>query len=90
MEVAEACEVEVSQIKQWIREDRLEFTEENAERDCCIDHGPDYLQSNIIPSEVNERVEEFCCGIGIIADVFISAFEFYCNTCSACDTWTSL
>lgn len=28
-DVAEACEVESSQIKQWIREERLEFTEDS-------------------------------------------------------------
>ena len=28
-DVAEICEVEVSQIKQWIREERLEFTEDS-------------------------------------------------------------
>ena len=28
-DVAEACEVEASQIKQWIREERLEFTEDS-------------------------------------------------------------
>ena len=28
-DVAEACEVETSQIKQWIREERLEFTEDS-------------------------------------------------------------
>lgn len=28
--VAEECEVEVSQIKQWIREERLEFAEDSA------------------------------------------------------------
>lgn len=28
-DVAEACEVEPSQIKQWIREERLEFTEDS-------------------------------------------------------------
>ena len=28
-DVSEACEVETSQIKQWIREERLEFTEDS-------------------------------------------------------------
>lgn len=29
-EVAEVCEVEVRQIKQWVREERLEFSEDSA------------------------------------------------------------
>ena len=39
MEVAEACEVEVSQIKQWIREDRLEFTEDSPVKLPCENCG---------------------------------------------------
>lgn len=29
-EVSEACEVEINQIKQWIREERLEFSDDSA------------------------------------------------------------
>ncbi len=39
MEVSEACEVEVSQIKQWIREDRLEFTEDSSVKLPCENCG---------------------------------------------------
>lgn len=39
MEVAEACEVEVSQIKQWIMEDRLEFTEDSPVKLPCENCG---------------------------------------------------
>ena len=39
MEVSEACEVEVSQIKQWIREDRLEFTEDSPVKLPCENCG---------------------------------------------------
>lgn len=38
-EVAEACEVEVSQIQQWIREDRLEFTEDSPVKLPCENCG---------------------------------------------------
>lgn len=34
-EVAEACEVEISQIHQWLREDRLELTEASPIRLAC-------------------------------------------------------
>ena len=34
-EVAEACEVEVGQIQQWIREERLEFTEDSPVKIPC-------------------------------------------------------
>lgn len=34
-EVAEACEVEVSEIHQWIREDRLQFAEDSPIRIAC-------------------------------------------------------
>lgn len=37
-EVAEACDVEPGQIKQWIREERLEFTSDSAVKlpcECC-------------------------------------------------------
>ena len=34
-DVAEACEVETSQIKQWIREERLEFTEDSQVKMPC-------------------------------------------------------
>lgn len=38
-EVAEACEVEVSQIQQWIREERLEFTPESPVKLPCENCG---------------------------------------------------
>ena len=38
-EVAEACEVEVSQIQQWIREDRLEFAEDSPVKLPCENCG---------------------------------------------------
>ena len=34
-EVAEACEVEISQINQWIREERLQFAEDSPIRVAC-------------------------------------------------------
>jgi methionyl-tRNA synthetase len=34
-EVSEACEVEIKQINQWIREDRLQFTEDSPIRVNC-------------------------------------------------------
>jgi len=34
-QVAEACEVEVNQINQWIREDRLQFAEDSPIRVAC-------------------------------------------------------
>ncbi len=38
-EVAEECEVEVSQIQQWIREERLEFTEDSPVKMPCENCG---------------------------------------------------
>lgn len=38
-EVAEACEVEAGQIQQWIREDRLEFTEDSPVKLPCENCG---------------------------------------------------
>lgn len=38
-EVAEACEVDASQIQQWIREDRLEFTEDSPVKLPCENCG---------------------------------------------------
>lgn len=38
-EVAEECEVEVGQIQQWIREERLEFTEDSAVKIPCENCG---------------------------------------------------
>lgn len=38
-EVAEACEVEPGQIQQWIREDRLEFTEDSPVKIPCENCG---------------------------------------------------
>ena len=38
-EVAEQCEVEVGQIQQWIREERLEFTEDSAVKMPCENCG---------------------------------------------------
>lgn len=38
-EVADACEVEVSQIQQWIREDRLEFTADSPVKLPCENCG---------------------------------------------------
>lgn len=37
--VSEECEVEVSQIKQWIREERLEFTEDSQVKMPCENCG---------------------------------------------------
>lgn len=38
-EVAEKCEVEIGQIQQWIREDRLEFTEDSPVKIPCENCG---------------------------------------------------
>lgn len=38
-EIAEACEVEVGQIQQWIREERLEFTEDSPVKIPCENCG---------------------------------------------------
>lgn len=38
-EVAEQCEVEVGQIQQWIREERLEFTEDSPVKIPCENCG---------------------------------------------------